>query len=87
MPIGVNGGVSAWRRTALLTFAGIINGVLMLAHGRFGKARGVAGIIVSSFALPSWIPGIGVLFLFLNTIGMMAWYSMLSVSLARLARE
>jgi hypothetical protein len=70
---------TAWMmQTAFFMAAGLINCALMLRTNFFSKATAWLGIIVSAIGLGFFLPGIGLLFLFINTIGSVPWCILLA---------
>jgi len=65
---------TAWAmQTAFLMIAGLINNTLMLRTTYFKKKTAWTGIVISAIGLPFFLPEIGLVFLFLNTIGSIPW--------------
>jgi hypothetical protein len=65
---------TAWiMQTAFFMISGLVNSALMLRTRFFGKATACLGIVNSAIGLGFFLPGIGLLFLFLNTIGSVPW--------------
>jgi hypothetical protein len=85
--LGLFSGTAWCVQTVLFALWGVINGTLMLKSQVFGRLKGWIGIILSLFALPFWVPGVGVIFLFVNTIGTIVWYPMVAISFLRLSRS
>lgn len=79
---------TAWiMQTVLFTIAGLVNGALMLRTRFFGKATAWIGIVISVVGLGFFLPGIGLLFLFANTIGSVPWCLLVARDLLKIARE
>jgi hypothetical protein len=65
---------TAWAiQTAFFMIAGLINNILMLRSAYFKKKTAWTGIVISAIGLPFFLPEIGLIFLFLNTIGSIPW--------------
>lgn len=65
---------TAWLiQTFLFLFAGIINNCLMLRTPFFSHRNAWFGLIISLIGLLFFIPTIGLVFLFANTIGTVIW--------------
>ena len=78
---------TAWCiQTALFGLWGIITGFIMRRHPAFGPRLGWMGVIISSLALGFWIPTVGLLLLFANTIGAIIWMPLLARRLLRLGK-
>lgn len=70
---------TAWMiQTALFAMAGLFYASIMRKSRMFSKADSVVGIIVSVPALGFLLPKVGILFLFINTIGTFPWYIMIA---------
>lgn len=79
---------TAWTmQTAFFMIAGLINSSLMLRASFFGKATAWIGIVISAAGLGFFLPSIGLLFLFLNTIGSVPWCLLVARDLFKLAKE
>lgn len=77
---------TAWMmQTVFFMFAGLINCALMLRTGFFAKATAWLGIAVSAIGLGFFLPEIGLLFLFINTIGSVPWCILLARDLFKIA--
>jgi hypothetical protein len=77
---------TAWfMQTILLILSGLISSTLMLKSSAFGNGTARLGIAASVAGLLFWIPGIGIGFLFLNTILTVPWCILVGSSLLRLA--
>jgi len=75
---------TAWMlQTLFFMVAGLINCVLMLHTSSFSKATAWLGIINSLIGLGFFLPGVGLLFLFTNTIGSVPWCLLLARDLFR----
>jgi hypothetical protein len=78
---------TAWAmQTVFFMVAGLINCAVMLRTRLFGKATAWLGIINSAIGLGFFLPTIGLLFLFLNTIGSIPWCILLARDFSRLAK-
>jgi hypothetical protein len=78
---------TAWMvQTVFFMIAGLINCLLMLRASSFSKATAWLGIINSGIGLGFFLPGIGLLFLFINTIGSVPWCFLLARDLFRLEK-
>jgi hypothetical protein len=78
---------TAWTmQTAFLMIAGLINNTLMLRTTYFKKRTAWTGIVISAIGLPFFLPGIGLVFLFLNTIGSIPWCIFVARDLFRISR-
>jgi|WetSurMetagenome_2_1015567.scaffolds.fasta_scaffold323425_2 hypothetical protein len=76
---------TAWIvQTTLFPIAGLIFASLMRRSTAFSRADSTVGIVVSSLALGFFIPKLGLLLLFANTIGTIPWYLMIARRLWRL---
>lgn len=65
---------AAWAtQTAFFMIAGLINNTLMLRTIYFKKRTAWTGIVISAIGLPFFLPEIGLIFLFLNTVGSIPW--------------
>ncbi|MBP1464936.1 DUF4386 family protein [Candidatus Chloroploca sp. M-50] len=65
---------TAWvMQTAFLMLAGLLNSSLMLRTPFFSQATAWLGIVISALGLGFFLPTIGPLFLFINTIGSIPW--------------
>jgi len=65
---------TAWlMQTVFFMLAGVVNGLLMLHARFFSKATAWIGVIISVIGLGFFLPTIGILLLFLNTIGTIPW--------------
>jgi hypothetical protein len=79
---------TAWvMQTVFFMFAGLINCRLMLRTRFFSKATAWLGIIISAIGLGFFLPTIGLLFLFLNTIGSVLWCLLVARDLFKIARS
>lgn len=77
---------TAWMmQTVFFMLAGLINCLLMLRTPFFGKATAWLGIVISAIGLGFFLPTIGLLFLFLNTIGSVPWCFLLARDLFKMA--
>jgi len=78
---------TAWMmQTVFFMVAGLINCLLMLRTSSFSKATAWLGIINSLIGLGFFLPRVGLLFLFINTIGSVPWCFLLARDLFRLAK-
>lgn len=78
---------TAWiMQTAFFMIAGLVNSALMLRTGYFGKSTAWIGIVISAAGLGFFLPGLGLLFLFFNTIGSVPWCLLVSRDLFKIAR-
>lgn len=78
---------TAWiMQTAFFMIAGLVNSSLMLRARCFGKATAWIGIVISAAGLGFFLPGIGLLFLFFNTIGSVPWCLLVARDLFKIAR-
>ncbi|MFZ6026827.1 MAG: DUF4386 family protein [Chloroflexota bacterium] len=78
---------SAWAmQTVFFMLAGLVNCALMLRTRFFHKATAWLGIAVSAIGLGFFLPTIGLLFLFINTIGSVPWCILLARDLFRLEK-
>jgi hypothetical protein len=64
----------------------MIFAILMRRSPAFSRADSTVGIIVSALAFGFFIPKIGILLLFANTIGTLPWYLMVARRLAILSK-
>jgi hypothetical protein len=70
---------TAWMvQTVLFLVAGLINCLLMLRASSFSKATAWLGLINSLIGLGFFLPGVGLLFLFINTLGSVPWCLLLA---------
>lgn len=78
---------TAWAtQTAFLMIAGLINNTLMLRTIYFKKRTAWTGIVISAIGLPFFLPEVGMVFLFLNTIGSIPWLIFVAGDLFRISR-
>jgi hypothetical protein len=78
---------TAWTmQTAFLMIAGLINNTLMLRTTYFKKRTAWTGIVISAIGLPFFLPEIGLIFLFLNTLGSIPWCIFVARDLYRISR-
>ncbi|MBI5950035.1 MAG: DUF4386 family protein [Chloroflexi bacterium] len=78
---------TAWMmQTVFFMLAGLINCLLMLRTTFFSKATAWLGIVISAIGLGFFLPTIGLLFLFLNTIGSVPWCFLVARDLLRLTK-
>jgi hypothetical protein len=79
---------TAWTmQTIFFMLAGLVNSLLMLRTRLFSKATAWLGTINSVVGLGFFLPIIGILLLFLNTIGTVPWCLLLSRDLFRLGNS
>jgi hypothetical protein len=79
---------TAWAmQTVFFMVAGLINCLLMLHTPFFGKATAWLGIGISALGLGFFLPTVGLLFLFINTIGSVPWCLLLARDLFKIAKE
>ena len=79
---------TAWIiQTLFFMVAGLINCLLMLRTRFFSKATAWTGIIISFIGLGFFLPVIGILLLFLNTIGSIPWCLLVARDFFRLEQE
>jgi hypothetical protein len=79
-------GTALATQTVFFMLAGLLNSSLMLRAGFFSKATAWLGIVVSAVGLGFFLPTIGLLFLFLNTIGSVPWCFLVARDLFRIAQ-
>jgi hypothetical protein len=78
---------TAWMmQTVFFMLAGLINCLLMLRTTFFSKSTAWLGIVISAIGLGFFLPTIGLLFLFLNTLGSVPWCFLLARDLFQLAK-
>jgi len=78
---------TAWAiQTVLFLIAGLINNILMLHSAYFKKKTAWTGIIISVIGLPFFLPEIGLIFLFLNTIGSIPWLILVAHDLYKVSK-
>jgi hypothetical protein len=78
---------TAWAtQTAFLMIAGLINNTLMLRTNYFKKRTAWTGIVISAIGLPFFLPEIGLIFLFFNTIGSIPWCIFVATDLFKISR-
>lgn len=78
---------TAWAiQTAFLMIAGLINNTLMLRTKYFKKRTAWTGIVISAIGLPFFLPEIGLIFLFLNTLGSIPWCIFVAADLFKISR-
>lgn len=79
---------TAWAmQTAFLMMAGLFNSSLMLQAPFFSKATAWLGIVISAIGLGFFLPMIGTLFIFINTIGSVPWCLLMARYLFKIAKE
>jgi len=74
-------------QTVLYPIAGIIFAILMRRSPAFSKADSAVGVIISALAFGFFIPKLGMLLLFANTIGSIPWYIMVGRRLAIMSKN
>jgi hypothetical protein len=78
---------TAWMmQTAFFMLAGLINCLLMLRTTFFSKSTAWLGIVISAIGLGFFLHTIGLLFLFLNTLGSVPWCFLLARDLFQFAK-
>jgi hypothetical protein len=78
---------TAWAiQTAFLMIAGLINNTLMLRTKHFKKRTAWTGIVISAIGLPFFLPEIGLIFFFFNTIGSIPWCIFVATDLFKISR-
>ena len=78
---------TAWAiQTAFFMIAGLINNTLMLRTAYFRKKTAWTGIVISAIGLPFFLREIGLIFLFLNTIGSVPWCFLLASDLFKIGK-
>jgi hypothetical protein len=76
---------TAWAaQTAFYMLTGLLNSALMLRTRFFGKATAWLGIVISTLGLGFFLPGVGLLLLFVNTIGGVPWCLLLARDLSKI---
>lgn len=79
---------TAWAmQTAFLMMAGLLNSALMLRSRFFSKATAWLGIIISATGLGFFVPMIGPLLIFINTIGSVPWCLLMARYLFKITRQ
>jgi hypothetical protein len=79
---------TAWAmQTAFLMLAGLLNSSLMLRTPFFSKVTAWLGIAISAIGLGFFLPAIGMLFIFINTIGSVPWCLLMARYLFKIAQE
>jgi hypothetical protein len=79
---------TAWMaQTVFFIFAGLFNCLLMLHTRFFSKSTAWTGIIISLIGMGFFLPVIGMVLLFLNTIGSVFWFIMMARDFFRLERQ
>lgn len=79
---------TAWAmQTVFFMLAGLLNCALMLRTSFFNKATAWLGIVVSAVGLLFFLPGVGLLFLFINTVGSVPWCLLVARDLLCMAGE
>lgn len=75
---------TAWAaQTVLFMLAGLIDCWLMLRTRFFGRATAWLGIVISIVGLGFFLPGVGLVLLFVNTVGSIIWCILLARDLFR----
>ncbi len=78
---------AAWHISLFLgTFASLINALLMRHSQFFGRTLAGIGIVTFSIGTFFWVPGVGLVFLFLSMLGSVPWSILLGRDLLRLAK-
>jgi len=78
---------TAWAiQTVFLLIAGLISNIIMLRTTYFSKKTAWTGIVISAIGLPFFLPEIGLMFLFLNTIGSIPWCIFVASDLYKISR-
>jgi len=78
---------TAWMvQTVFFMLAGLINCLLMLRTPFFGKSTAWLGIVISAIGLGFFLPVVGLLLLFVNTIGSVPWCLLLARDLHKLTK-
>lgn len=78
---------AAWHTSILLgSLASLIFASLMRHSPHFGRALAYIGIVTFAVGTFFWLPGIGVLILFLNMLGSVPWSILLARAFFRLAK-
>ncbi|NCC33895.1 MAG: DUF4386 family protein [Chloroflexia bacterium] len=78
---------TAWvMQTAFLMIAGLLNSSLMLRAPFFSQATAWLGIVISAIGLGFFLPTLGPLFLFINTIGSVPWCLLMARYLFNIAQ-
>ncbi len=79
---------TAWMvQTVFLCLSGLISSVLMLRSRFFGKATAYIGIVASVLGLGFFLPVIGILLLFINTIAGIIWNILMARDFFQLVRQ
>lgn len=79
---------TAWMvQTVFLCLSGLISSLLMLRSRFFGKATAYIGIVASILGFGFFLPVIGILLLFINTIASIIWNILIARDLFRLMRQ
>jgi hypothetical protein len=79
---------TAWAmQTAFLMIAGLLNSFLMLRTPFFSRSTAWLGIVISAIGLGFFLPMIGPLFIFVNTIGSVPWCLLMARYLFRISQE
>lgn len=78
---------TAWAiQTLFLLMAGLISNIILLRTKYFSKKTAWTGIVISAMGLPFFLPKIGLMFLFLNTIGSIPWCIFVATDLYKISR-
>ncbi|WP_129677071.1 hypothetical protein [Candidatus Chloroploca sp. Khr17] len=79
---------TAWvMQSAFLMIAGLLNSSLMLRAPFFSQATAWLGIVISALGLGFFLPTLGPLFLFINTIGSVPWCLLVARYLFNIAQS
>jgi hypothetical protein len=77
---------AAWAmQTAFLMIAGLLNSSLILRTRFLSKTTAWLGIVISAIELGFFMPAIGLLFIFINTIGSVPWCLLMARYLFKIA--
>jgi hypothetical protein len=78
---------AAWHISLFLgALASLINALLMRHSEFFGRTLAGIGIVTFSIGAFFWVPGVGLVFLFLSMLGSVPWSILLGRDLIRLAK-
>jgi hypothetical protein len=78
---------AAWHTSILFgSLASLIFATLMRHSPHFGRALAYIGMVAFGIGAFFWLPGIGLIFLFLNMLGSVPWSILLGRALFRLAK-
>jgi hypothetical protein len=79
---------TAWVvQTVLFLVSGLINSLLMLRSRFFKNATAWTGIIISLIGAGFFLPVVGIILLFVNTIGSIIWFILLAPDFFKLTRQ